>query len=199
MNEIISPVEQVDQAFYYIVGVSFALLIAITVVMIFFVFRYHHKRHPKPSDIRGNWKLEVLWTAIPTLIAVSMFVVGWNAYTGLRGAPADSLEINVYAQQFSWIFLYPNDKETENELVVPVSQPVRLNITSFDVLHSFFLPAFRVKVDAVKDVTTHAWFMPNKIGEFDILCTEYCGTGHADMVAVLKVVSSSDYQNWLNE
>lgn len=197
MNNLINPVEQVDQAFYYIIGISFVLLIFITVMMIFFAFRYHRSRNPEPTDIRGNWKLEALWTIIPTLIALSMFVVGWNAYTGLRNVPDDAMEIEVLAQQFSWIFIYPEDIETENELVVPLGKAIKLNFTSFDVLHSFFLPAYRVKVDVIPEIPTYAWFMANRKGEFDIQCTEYCGTGHAEMNAKLKVVPEFEYQEWL--
>ncbi len=199
MNNLVSPVEQVDQAFYYIIGVSFLLLIFITAVMIYFAFRYHQSRNPDPTDIRGNWKLEVLWTIIPTLIALSMFVVGWNAYTGLRTVPKDALEIEVMAQQFSWIFIYPEGAETENELVVPKGKAIKLTFSSNDVLHSFFLPTYRVKVDVVPGMSTYAWFLANRDGEFDIQCTEYCGTGHSEMNAKLKVVSQAEYEKWLKE
>lgn len=199
MNSLTNPVQQVDQAFYYIVGVSFVLLLFITAVMIYFAFRYHHTRNPEPTDIRGNWMLEAVWTIIPTLIALSMFFVGWNAYSGLRTVPRDALEIEVLAQQFSWIFIYPDDIETENELVVPEGKAVKLNISSLDAIHSFFLPAFRVKVDALPEMPTYAWFRADRLGEYDIQCTEYCGTGHADMNAKLKVVTEEEYQAWLEE
>ena len=199
MNTVVNPAEQVDQAFYYIIGISFLLLILITVVMVYFAFRYHQSRNPEPSDIRGNWKLEAVWTIIPTIIALSMFAVGWNAYTGLRTAPEDALEIEALAQQFSWIFIYPEGEEVENELVVPKGKAVKLAFSSFDVLHGFFLPAYRVKVDVVPELTTYAWFLANREGEFDIHCTEYCGTGHAEMNAKLKVVSQEEYETWLSE
>ncbi len=199
MNSVVNPVQQVDQAFYYIMGISVILLIFITVTMIYFAIRYRRSRNPDPADIRGNWKLELVWTLIPTLIALSMFLVGWNAYSGLRSTPKNALEINVLAQQFSWIFIYPDDNETEteNELVVPLNKPIKLVITSIDALHSFFLPAFRVKVDAVPEMETYAWFFADRIGEFDIQCTEYCGTGHADMNAKLRIVSEEEYRTWL--
>lgn len=169
MTPSVNPVQQVDQAFIYIIGISFVLLVLITVVMIFFVIRYHHKRHPQPEDIRGNWKLELVWTLVPTLIALSMFAIGWKAYTGLRVAPADAMEIQVIAQQFSFIFVYPNDRESESELVVPQGKAVKLIVTSNDVIHSFFIPAFHIKIDAVPGATTYAWFRADKLGEFDIL------------------------------
>ncbi len=193
------PVMGVDRAFWYIFLVSLILLTGITVVMIYFVIRYKRSKHPVPADIRGNWKLEVVWTIIPTIIALSMFWIGWSSYTGLRDVPEEAIEVEVLGQMFSWIFIYDNDKETENELVVPVDTPIKLNIESLDVIHSFFIPAFRVKVDAVKGLPTYLWFLPKELGEFDIFCAEYCGTEHSYMTAKLNVVSQEDYDVWLEE
>ena len=192
-----NPVQGVDQAFWYILGISAVLLLGITVVMIYFVVRYRRAKNPNPADIRGNFLLEVIWTAIPTLIALSMFYVGWKAYIGLREVPEDALQIEVIGQQFSWIFVYDNDKETENNLVVPLGRAIKLNISSSDVIHSFFVPAFHIKVDAVKGLKTYAWFYADKEGEYDVLCTEYCGTDHSAMVGVLKIVPEKEYQRWL--
>lgn len=193
------PVLGVDRAFWYIFVVSAILLTGITVVMIYFVIRYRRSKNPVPEDIRDNWKLEILWTIIPTLIALSMFWVGWSSYTGLRNVPEDAIEIEVLGQMFSWLFLYDNDKETENELVVPVDTPIKLNIESLDVVHSFFIPAFRVKADAVKGLVTYVYFHPKETGTFDILCTEYCGTDHSAMTASLRVVPMEEYEQWLEE
>lgn len=197
MNEVINPVTGVDQAFLYILGFSIVLLLGITITMVIFVFKYSRSRNPLPSDIRDNWKLEVLWTVIPSIIALSMFYYGWSSYTGLRNVPAGALEIEVTGQMYSWIFLYPNDKETENELVVPLGKPVKLNITSSDVLHSLFVPAYRIKVDAVPGMKTYAWFLPDKPGSYYMQCAEFCGVGHADMTATLRVVPEPEYEAWL--
>jgi cytochrome c oxidase subunit 2 len=194
-----NPVVGVDQAFWYIFIFSVVFLTGITLAMVYFVIRYRRSRHPQAADIRDNWKLELLWTVIPTLIALSMFVLGWKSYIGLRVVPAGSVQIEVLAQMFSWIFIYDNDKESENLLVVPENSPIKLNIESLDVIHSFYLPAFRVKVDAVKNYPTYVWFRTLKPGEFDIMCTEYCGLDHSQMVAKLKVVSQEDYENWLEQ
>ena len=191
------PVVGIDRAFWYIFIVSAVLLTGITLVMIYFVIRYRRSRNPQPADIRGSWKLELLWTIIPTIIALSMFMVGWKSYTGLRTVPAGSVQIQVLAQMFTWIFVYGNDKESENLLVVPEHTPIKLNIESLDVIHSFYLPAFRVKVDAVKKFPTYVWFRTQEPGEFDIMCTEYCGLDHSKMLAKLKVVSRKDYDAWL--
>lgn len=192
-----TPVQGVDLAFWYILGISIVLLFGITVVMVYFVVRFRRSRNPIPSDIRDNYKLEIIWTIIPTLIALSMFYVGWHSYMGLRTVPEDAMNIEVSAQMFSWIFIYENDKEVENELVVPVGRAIKLNITSVDVLHSFYLPAFRVKVDAVKGMKTYAWFLADEVGEYDIQCTEYCGTKHSAMVAKLKIVPQKVFDDWL--
>ena len=193
------PVLGVDRAFWYIFGVSLILLVGITAVMIYFVVRYRRSKNPVPSDIRGDWKLELIWSVIPTFIALSMFWIGWSSYTGLRNVPDDAIEVEVLGQMFSWIFIYDNDKETENELVVPVNTPVKLNIESLDVIHSFFIPAFRVKVDAVKGLPTYLTFTPKEEGEFDIFCAEYCGTDHSYMTAKLRVVPNEEYEEWLEE
>ncbi len=192
-----NTVSQVDQAFIYITGVSAVILLLITAVMIYFVIRYRRSNHPVPEDIRGNWKLEVVWTIVPTIIALVMFYYGWQSYLGLRNVPPGALEIEVQAQQFSWIFIYANEKETEGELVVPFGKPIKLNITSIDVLHSFFLPAYRVKVDAVNGLDSYVWFYADRLGEFDIQCTELCGTEHSQMLAVLKIIPEAEYEKWL--
>jgi len=193
------PVVGVDQTFLYIFTFAAVLLTGITLTMITFVVRYRRSRHPHPADIRDNWQLELVWLILPTLIALSMFVVGWKSYTGLRTVPAGSVQIQVLAQMFSWIFVYANDKESENLLVVPEHTPIKLNIESMDVIHSFYLPAFRVKVDALKHYPTYVWFRTRDPGEYDILCAEYCGLGHSTMLAKLKVVPRKEYDAWLEQ
>ena len=194
-----NPVQGVDQAFWYILGISIFLLFGITVVMVYFVIRYRRSKNPVSSDIRDNYLLEIIWTIVPTLIALSMFYVGWTSYIGLRTVPEDAMEIEVAGQMFSWLFVYENDKETENELVVPQGEAIKLNITSLDVVHSLYIPAFRIKVDAVKGMDTYAWFYADTIGEYDIQCTEYCGTGHSSMLAKLRIVPKAEYLKWLDE
>lgn len=191
-----NPVIGIDQAFWYILGFSIVLLVGITMVMIIFAIIYRRSKNPESADIRGNWKLEVIWTVVPTLIALSMFYVGWSSYLGLRTVPAGALEIAVTAQQYSWLFNYPDGKESESELVVPVGKPVKLNITSVDVLHGFSLPAFRLKIDAVPKMKTYGWFLADKIGEYDIMCTVFCGTDHSSMTAKLRIVPQNEYQQW---
>lgn len=194
-----TPVQGVDQAFWYILGISVVLLFGITAVMVYFVVKYRRSKNPVAADIRDNYPLEIVWTIVPTLIALSMFYVGWSSYLGLRTVPDGAMEVEVLAQQYSWIFVYDNDKEIENELVVPLGRAVKLNITSLDVLHSFFVPAFRIKVDAVKGMSTYTWFYADELGEYDIECTEYCGVNHSVMVAKLRIVPEAEFQTWLLE
>jgi cytochrome c oxidase subunit 2 len=199
MDNTINPVTLVDQSFYYIIGFSFVFLFAITSTMIFFVVRYRRSKNKIPSDIRGNLILETVWVVLPAFIALTLFVSGWRAYTGLRNVPEGALEIKVEAQFFSWLFYYPNEKETENEIVVPVNTPVKLNITSLDVIHSLYVPAFRIRADAVNGIQTYAWFLPEKEGEYSFRCTEFCGAGHSDMTGVIRVVPKEEYEAWVNK
>jgi cytochrome c oxidase subunit 2 len=193
------PVQGVDRVFWYIFGVSALLLTGITIAMVYFVIRYRRSKHPVAADIRDNYPLEIIWTVIPTILALWMFWIGWQSYVGLRTVPDDAMEVEVLGQQYSWIFIYDNDKETENELVVPLGKPIKLNITSVDVNHAFYVPAYRIKADSVRGMYTYAWFMADEIGEFDILCTEYCGVDHAYMVATLKIIPQEEFDVWIEE
>lgn len=192
-----SPAHGVDQAFWYILGISLLLLVGITAVMVAFVVRYRRSRHPVAEDIRDNLALEVVWTVIPTLIALSMFYMGWKSYIGLRTVPEGALQVEVTAQMFSWIFTYDNGKESEDVLVVPLGRAVKLNVSSVDVVHSLYIPAFRIKIDAVRGMTTYAWFQADELGDYDIECAEYCGTGHSSMTAKLRIVPEKEYLAWL--
>ena len=153
-----NPVAGVDQAFLYIIGFSLFFLVFITVLMIYFVIRYRAARHPDPVDIRGNTALEIAWMVIPTLIALSMFYFGWQSYLGLRSVPPGAIDIGVKAEMFLWTFTYPDGKRSRDLLVVPEGTPVKLNISSVDVIHSLSIPAFRVKMDLVPGRYTRTWF-----------------------------------------
>jgi cytochrome c oxidase subunit 2 len=194
-----NPVHGIDQAFWYILSISIVLLFGITAVMVIFVIKYRRSRNPVPEDIRDNMRLELFWTVIPTLIALSMFWVGWKSYIGLRTVPEGAMQVKVTAEMFSWTFIYENGKESEGQLVVPLGKAVKLNVTSLDVIHSLYIPAFRIKVDAVRGMNTYAWFNADEKGEYDIQCTEYCGTDHSAMTAKLKIVPEEDYRKWLEK
>ncbi len=192
-------VKNIDNAFIYIIGISVVLLTGITFTMIFFTVKYRRSKNPEPADIRGNWKLELVWTIIPLLIALSMFYVGWNSYLGLRNVPKGAMEIDVLAMQFSWLFKYPGGRESANLLVVPEGKAVKLTVTSDDVIHSLYIPSFRVKIDAVKGMKTYAWFQAARAGNYDIFCAEYCGLDHSKMSAILRIVKMDEYRRWLEK
>lgn len=192
-------VKQVDAALIYIIVFCLVLLLVITSMMIYFIIRYRKSRNPEPSDIRGNVKVELAWMIIPTLIALSMFYLGWQSFLGLRAVPPGAINIDVNAMQFSYIFKYPNKKESENLMVVPQGQPIKVNLTSLDVIHGFYIPAFRIKMDALKNMKTYTWFYADRPGDYHIFCTQYCGSGHADMSAILRIVPEAEYEKWLKQ
>ena len=192
-------VKQVDQAFILLIAVSAVLLVVITGTMIYFIIRYRRSRNPEPSDIRGNVKVEIAWMIIPLIIVMAMFYLGWQSFLGLRTVPSDAINIRVEAMQFAWVFKYPNNKESEGLLMVPRGRSIKLNLTSMDVIHGFYVPAFRIKMDALRNMETYAWFYADRIGNYDIMCTQYCGEGHAEMSATLKIVTEDEYNAWLQK
>ncbi|MBG0776627.1 MAG: cytochrome c oxidase subunit II [Desulfovibrionaceae bacterium] len=195
--QVFEAAKQVDQAFLVILGFCVFILLLVSALMGVFVWRYHHTRHPHPADIDGNVWAELAWTIIPTCIVMGLFWFGWTSYTALRNAPEGALQIGVEARMWSWSFIYPDGKRSA-ELVVPVDRPVKLHMTSKDVIHSFYVPAMRIKMDTVPGMQTYVWFESDSTGVFDILCAEYCGLKHANMISVLRVVSAEEYAQWLS-
>ncbi|WP_243366374.1 cytochrome c oxidase subunit II [Fundidesulfovibrio soli] len=198
MNQAYDAVAGVDRTFLIIFVTAAALLVIVTLTMIFFVVRYDRKRNPVPSDIDGNLWAEIAWTVIPTLIVLGLFHYGWTSYQGLRTVPPDAMEVSVTARMWSWNFAYEGGRRSD-VLVVPVGRAVKLNVTSKDVIHGVFVPAFRIKVDAVPGMTTHAWFRADKPGEHDLFCSVYCGLKHADMHTTVRAVSEEEFKKWLEE
>lgn len=198
MNTLNNPTAQaVDNVLIYIFGFSLILLLGITAVTIYFVVKYRRSKYPEPtSDVEGSWLLETLWTVLPIIIVLTMFWYGWVNYVGLREIPADALEIKGTARMWSWVFEYPDGRK-ESKIYVPVNKPVKVELYSADVLHSFFVPAFRIKRDTVPGMESYVWFQAPETGSYDIFCAEYCGVGHADMVTSIEVLSEEDYATWL--
>lgn len=196
---LITTTEAVDRVFLYLFGISVVLLVAITAVMIWFVFRYHRSRQPRPQPSpRYNLWLEVSWTLIPTLIVMAMFWYGWQGYTTLRNVPDNALDVQVVGRKWVWSFTYPNGR-TSDTLQVPVGRAVRLDITSEDVLHSFYLPAFRIKRDAVPGMHTFEWFIAEKPGSYDAFCAEYCGVGHSKMITTVEAKPLEEFEEWYEQ
>ncbi|MEE4253056.1 MAG: cytochrome c oxidase subunit II [Desulfuromusa sp.] len=198
MNTLNNPTAQaVDNVLIYIFGFSLILLLGITAVTIYFVVKYRRSKYPEPtSDVEGSWLLETLWTVLPIIIVLTMFWYGWVNYVGLREIPADALEIKGTARMWSWVFEYPDGRK-ESKIYVPVNKPVKVELYSADVLHSFFVPAFRIKRDTVPGMESYVWFQAPETGSYDIFCAEYCGVGHADMITSIEVLSEEDYATWL--
>ena len=197
MNQLNNPTAQaVDNVMIYIFGFSLILLLGITVVTIYFVVKYRRSKYPEPtSQVEGNWLLETIWTVLPILIVLTMFWYGWTNYVGLREIPEGAMEIKATARMWSWQFEYPDGRK-ESKLYVPVNKPIKVLLYSTDVLHSFFVPAFRIKRDTVPGMETYVWFQAPEPGSFDIFCAEYCGVGHSDMTTSVEVLSEEEYAQW---
>ena len=196
---LLTTTQAVDPVFMLIFGISIVLLIGITTTMVTFVIRYHRSRAPEPtSRTDGNVWLEIVWVVLPTLLVLAMFYYGWAGYLALRNVPKDALPVTATARQWSWNFTYANGK-TSTKLYVPVGKPVRVELVSRDVIHGFYLPAFRVKRDVVPGMKNHAWFVATRAGSYDLFCSQYCGTGHSAMITTVKALPEAEFAAWLQE
>ena len=198
MNQLNNPTAQaVDNVLIYIFGFSLILLLGITAVTIYFVVKYRRSKYPEPtSQVHGSWLLESIWTVLPIIIVLTMFWYGWSNYVGLREIPAGAMEIKATARMWSWQFEYPGGRK-ESKLYVPVNKPIKVMLYSTDVLHSFFVPAFRIKRDTVPGLESYVWFQAPEPGSYDIFCAEYCGVGHSDMTTSVEALSEEDYAKWV--
>jgi cytochrome c oxidase subunit 2 len=162
------------------------------------VIRYNKKRNPKPKDVKDNSKLEILWTVVPTILVLIMFYYGWIGYTPMRKVPNGAITVKATGMMWTWDFEYENGKRS-NTLVVPLGKPVKLELYSPDVLHSLYIPAFRIKEDVVPGVKNMMWFQSDKIGEYDILCAEYCGVRHSYMLSKVIVKPENEFVEWYQQ
>jgi cytochrome c oxidase subunit 2 len=191
---------QVDAIFNLILYVGIFFFVLVVGLAIYFVIKYRRREKPGlTSGVDQNIKLEVIWTVVPTIIVIIFFVVGFKAFLKMNIVPKDAMEIKVTAQRWLWSFDYPNGFNSVNELVVPEGQPIKLVMSSTDVIHSFYVPDFRVKMDVLPNRYTVAWFQAKGPGEHNLTCAEYCGKGHSQMLGRVKVLSQVDYDNWLEE
>jgi cytochrome c oxidase subunit II len=186
----------VDQAIIYILAFSFLLFFLIVFFMIYFVVRYRKKRNPIPVETKGSGLLEWIWIAAALVLVLSMFVYGLTGFAFLRSTPADSLKIRVDARQWSWIFGYPNGKKSP-DLVIPSGKNITCELTSADVIHGFYIPAFRIQMDVVPGMVTNVWFNSTQIGSYDLYCAQYCGLKHSLMTAKVYVIESAQFDSWL--
>ena len=191
-------VSSFNTAFYFIVGVSLILLVGLTVLMLYFIFRYNKKKNKVATQIEGNNLLEVVWTVIPILLALAMFFYGWAGWKPMTKPPKDSLNVTSVARMWSFSFLYENGRQSP-DLVIPLNKPVKIKLVSLDVIHSLFIPAFRIKSDMVPGREKDMWFIPEREGEYDLYCAEYCGLRHSFMNAKVKVLSKAKYDTWYSD
>jgi cytochrome c oxidase subunit 2 len=182
-------------AFYSIAVISLILLTGLTVTMLLFVFRYNKKKHSVAVQNEGNTRLEIIWTVTPVILVLIMFYYGWAGWKPMTKAPKEAMTITSIARMWSFNFVYDNGKQSP-DLIVPVNTPVKLKLVSMDVIHSLFIPAFRIKSDMIPGREKMMWFLPQEIGEFDLYCAEYCGLRHSYMNSNVKVLSQADYNKW---
>jgi cytochrome c oxidase subunit II len=204
-----SVAPQVDLFFFFMVAVSAFFSLLIAGLIVFFALRYHETRVEARASVdgvedatthghgRGAMMLELIWTAIPFALAMVMFAWGASLYFTLVRPPADALQLYAVGKQWMWKFQHPEGVREINELHVPLGQNVRLTMSSEDVIHSFFVPAFRVKQDVVPGRYTQTWFRATRTGTFHLFCAEYCGTQHSGMIGTVTVMEPSDYEAWL--
>ncbi|CAM2066112.1 cytochrome c oxidase subunit II [Sulfidibacter corallicola] len=173
--------------------------IACNAVLVYFMLRYRRKGpDDEVSDIKGSHMLEVVWTVIPIILVFIIFYVGANVWKDLRTPPEDAYEISVTAQKWSWSFKYDHGAIKGGDLFVPQGVPVKLNMISNDVIHSFFVPEFRVKEDVVPSMYTNVWFQAEHAGVYNIFCTEYCGKDHSHMLGKVHVLDPDTWEHWVN-
>ena len=191
--------EQVDNLFYFILLVSVFFFAIIFGVMVLFLFKY--RARPGESAERSpshNNSLEVAWTVIPGIFVAGIFFWGFVGYLDMRQPPDNSYEIQVTAKKWSWSFTYPNG-HVDNNLHVPQGRPVRLVMSSDDVIHSLYIPAFRLKMDVIPGRYTTTWFESGSPGEYTLFRAEYCGTQHSNMLAKVVVHRSGEFEKWLED
>jgi cytochrome c oxidase subunit II len=186
-----------DRAFHLLLIICSLLFLLVVGLMVLFAARY--RRQPGVAAQKTASKsmiLETTWTVIPILIVSVIFYQGFTAFMQMRTAPPNCYDLRVKARQWSWQFVYPNGHVDEN-LHVPAGEPVRLTMSSEDVIHGLWIPALRVKMDVVPGRYSTVWFQADKPGTYDLLCTQFCGDEHSNMLATLEVQTRADYDAWL--
>jgi cytochrome c oxidase subunit 2 len=190
---------QVDALYFYLSGVTLFFALLISSVLIFFVIRYRRRTpYEIPRPIAGSHKLETVWTIIPFIIAMTMFGWGARVYFTQYKAPADAIEVYVVGKQWMWKLQHATGQREINQLHVPVGRKIKLIMTSEDVIHDFFVPAFRTKADVVPGKYTTLWFEATKPGTYHLFCAEYCGMNHSGMTGSVIVMEPREFDNWLS-
>lgn len=185
----------VNDAFYLVLIISVVLLTLVTFFMVYFAVRYRRKKNPVPREVKEPLLLEITWTVIPTILVLIMFYVGWINFVPLRRAPQGAMPVQVTARMWSWQFEYENGLKSPT-LNVPAGKAIKLLLNSKDVIHSLFIPDFRIKEDVVPGLENYLWLNAEKEGEFDIFCAEYCGRGHSSMSSKVIVMAKKEFHEW---
>ncbi|MES2802676.1 MAG: cytochrome c oxidase subunit II [Bdellovibrionota bacterium] len=190
---------RVDNLYGFLIATSFISCAILIGGMIYFAVKYKRKSdNDKVAYITHDTRLEVLWSVVPLIIFLVVFAWGWIIYHDMRKMPENALEIHVTGRQWAWMTEYKNGVKSP-DIVVPVGRDVKIVLAAEDVLHSLYIPSFRVKQDAVPGRYTALWFKADKMGEFHVFCTEFCGTSHSAMITKLIVISQEDFDKWLIE
>jgi cytochrome c oxidase subunit II len=193
--------DKIDTLYDVLLIVSVPVFVLVMTIAIYSVFAFR----AKPGDtgdgahIHGNTRLEIVWVTIPFLIVSALAIYGWVVLDDIEARQPNELVVNVTGQQFTWTFDYPQEHVTSNELVLPVDRPVHFQIHAKDVLHSFWVPAFRMKQDAVPGITTQTRVTPTEEGAYPVVCAELCGIGHATMRQQARVVPTGEFEAWVKD
>jgi cytochrome c oxidase subunit 2 len=191
---------ETDALFYVLLAFSFALGTFLTVLVVGYAVKYRRGSKADRSGARArNFWLELTWTSVSLLISLGLFAWGAAIYVEHYTPPAGALHIIGIGKQWMWKFQHPGGQREINTLHVPLGKPVVVELTSQDVIHSFFVPAFRVKQDAVPGISTNTWFTATKVGSYHLFCSQFCGTSHSAMAGELVVMEPQAYAKWLNE
>jgi cytochrome c oxidase subunit 2 len=190
---------KVDALYFYLSGVTLFFTLLISSILVFFVIRYRRRTpYEIPRPIAGSHKLETLWTVIPFVIAMTMFAWGARVYFEQYSPPTNAIEIYVVGKQWMWKIQHSTGQREINELHIPVGRKVKLIMTTEDVIHDFFVPAFRMKADVVPGRYTSEWFEATKPGTYHLFCAEYCGMNHSGMIGSVIVMEPREFDNWLS-
>ncbi len=188
----------VDGVFYYALAITVFFTVLICFLILFFAVKYRRGSHANRSNpLTHNTPLEIFWIGVPLVIVMTLFCVSTYVYYHLYKYPANAMEVYVLGRQWMWEMQYPEGRREINMLHVPAGRPVRLTMTSVDVIHDVFIPAFRIKQDVVPGKYSTLWFEATKPGTYRLFCAEYCGTEHSYMLGKVVVMEPAEYQSWL--
>ena len=188
---------QVDALYAFLIAVSVFFTVLVAAMVVIFSIKYRKSVNPVATQIEGSVPLEILWSVVPLGIAMVIFVWAAVIYFDQMRAPKDAMQVFVVGKQWMWKMQHPSGMREINTLHVPVGKPVRLTMISQDVLHSFFVPAFRIKHDVIPGRYTYTWFQATKPGTYHLFCAEYCGTKHSGMIGEVIAMEPAQYQAWL--